>query len=226
MVAFPAVFFFIRPPSGSSGSADRSAAAPSEGLSAADAMRSPTFWLLLIAFCLTGGAVAGFVPHLGAVVTERGFRPALAATCLSALGTGQFVTRFMTSYMLDRWRTPQVGQLWFGAGGLAFAILMLANGPSLFLLASILLGAGVGAELELLAYFVSRFFGLRAFGQIYGLLFAGFMFGLSLGPLLMAFLYDRYGNYHSALAAAVGAVLGAGLALAFCGPYRYVGARD
>ena len=35
-------------------------------------------------------------------------------------------------------------------------------------------GIGVGAEVDLMAFFVGRYFGLRAYGRIYGVMFAAF----------------------------------------------------
>jgi transcriptional regulator GlxA family with amidase domain len=31
-------------------------------------------------------------------------------------------------------------------------------------------GAGIGAEIDLMAFFISRYFGLKAYGKIYGLM--------------------------------------------------------
>ena len=50
---------------------------------------------------------------------------------------------------------------------------------------TVLCGLGIGAEVDLMAYFVSRYFGLRSFGAIYGLMFALFSLGVGLGPFLM-----------------------------------------
>src|SRR5207302_2591531 len=69
--------------------------------------------------------------------------------------------------------------LWVGAGGAAA-----------FLGAS-LVGLGMGAEGELIAYLTSRYFGLRSFGEIYGYLFSALTLSGALGSLLMAMGFDR-----------------------------------
>ena len=52
--------------------------------------------------------------------------------------------------------------LWHGPGG-----------PAL-ILAATALGFGLGAEVDVIGFMVSRYFGLRSFGEIYGCMFAIF----------------------------------------------------
>ena len=66
--------------------------------------------------------------------------------------------------------------------------------------AIILIGVGTGSESDLLALLVSRYYGPRAFGQIYGSIFAAFMVGSAAGPYLVGALFDRFGSYGVALA--------------------------
>ncbi len=41
----------------------------------------------------------------------------------------------------------------------------------------------------------SRYFGLKNFGEIFGLLFSSMMLGVSLGPLAYGYCFDTTGNY-------------------------------
>jgi hypothetical protein len=68
----------------------------------------------------------------------------------------------------------------------------------------------MGAEADLIAYLQSRYFGLRAFGQIYGYLFAVFTVGTGLGPFVMGAAYDATGSYRPALIAFVAVLVCAG----------------
>ncbi len=49
-------------------------------------------------------------------------------------------------------------------------------------------------------YLVSRYFGLRAFSEIYGYAFTAYAFAGALGPLLMGWGYDRLHSYSIVLA--------------------------
>jgi MFS family permease len=70
----------------------------------------------------------------------------------------------------------------------------------------ILLGLGLGTEIDLIAFLVSRYLGQRAFGQIYGYCFMVFGLGSSFGRFLGGYTYDLAGSYSPAL-------IGAGIAL-------------
>ena len=47
----------------------------------------------------------------------------------------------------------------------------------------------------LIPYLTARYFGLKAFGRIYGSIFVLFYTGVALGPLAMGWVYDTYGAY-------------------------------
>ena len=98
--------------------------------------------------------------------------------------------------------------LWGGASGaLAFA-------------AAFLVGLGMGAEGDIIAYLIGRYFGLRAFGEIYGCAFGAFTLGGVVGPLLMGKAFDSTGSYSLGLSVfVVASVIAAGL-MTRLGPYR------
>jgi MFS family permease len=74
------------------------------------------------------------------------------------------------------------------------------------------LGFGAGFEFDLLAYLISRFFGQRHYGAIYGCFYAVIAFAGGLGPVVFGYVFDRIGDYTIALRSGsaclvVGAVL-------------------
>ena len=73
-----------------------------------------------------------------------------------------------------------------------------------------------------MAYLVSRYFGLRHFGFLYGVIYAGFWVGIAGGPAMAGYLFDAYGNYALALWGIVG-LLATGCVLALSLP-RFPGA--
>jgi MFS family permease len=56
-------------------------------------------------------------------------------------------------------------------------------------------GLGIGAEIDLMAFFASRYFGLRNYAKIYGTMFGLFGFGVGIGPTLSGISYDRFHSY-------------------------------
>jgi MFS family permease len=63
---------------------------------------------------------------------------------------------------------------------------------------------------DLVAYLSSRYFGLRAYGRIYGWQLTSFYLGAALGPVVAGVAYDSFGNYGPMLlGAATGLLIGA-----------------
>ncbi|MFC4297691.1 hypothetical protein ACFO0J_06525 [Castellaniella hirudinis] len=62
-------------------------------------------------------------------------------------------------------------------------------------MAAVLIGLGLGAEIDLIAFMQSRYFGHKAFGEIYGYFFAIFMFASGFGPFLMGQTFRISGSY-------------------------------
>jgi MFS family permease len=60
------------------------------------------------------------------------------------------------------------------------------------------IGLALGSDTDLGAFLASRYFGLRAFAESYGWLYAAGALGYVLGPLLVGMLFTRFGNYDAA----------------------------
>jgi MFS family permease len=73
----------------------------------------------------------------------------------------------------------------------------------------------------MIAFLTSRYFGLRRFGQLYGLLFAIFTVGPAIGPYVMGLSFVRLHSYAPALIL-FSLAMGVASALILClGPYKY-----
>ena len=99
-------------------------------------------------------------------------------------------------------------------------MLWLAN-SQLMLAGAFLVGLGLGAEVDIIAYITSRYFGLLDFGKVYSSALAAFALAGALGPLVMGAGFDRTGSYRDPLilffvAAAIAAAL-----MTRLGPYRF-----
>jgi MFS family permease len=67
---------------------------------------------------------------------------------------------------------------------------------------------------------VVRYFGMKDYGKIYGWLYAIFMAGTSLGPVLAGFSYDHYGNYSIGVGILGGSLVSAGFLSMTLGSFR------
>ena len=100
-------------------------------------------------------------------------------------------------------------------------LLRIAGSPGLAFAAAFSIGLGLGAEVDVMAYLTSRYFGLQSFGAIYGFIFATFGLSAGSGAYLMGAGFDATGSYALPLTLfCIATLIGAALMLRL-GPYRY-----
>jgi MFS family permease len=104
---------------------------------------------------------------------------------------------------------------------MGIVVLLTTLRPQGAALGTVLVGIGLGAEVDLIAFLLSRYFGMRSFGEIYGYFFSIFILGAGLGPLAMGLSYDRTGSYKLMLVCFAFALSLASLPMLRLGPYAY-----
>ena len=193
--------------------------AAAAGLSCPQAARTHSFWLILVSFMLVGIGITSILAHLVPMLIDRGVTPAGAALCMSSLALGLIAGRVLAGYLVDYFFAPYVAACFLL--GLLAGIVILATGTTggLVFVAAVCVGMATGSEISEIAYICSRYFGPRAFGLIYGLMFAAFQLGSMIGAPLMGLYYDRAGNYIGALWVVAGIVVIGTILIALLGPY-------
>src|SRR5438445_129877 len=166
-----------------------------QGMTWHEIWHSPTFWILISIFSLAGACVHGAVLHISAIFTDRGVTPERAAIATSLVGIAVMLGRLASGFLLDRLFAPRVAILFYGATALGMAILCAGISGPFALLASFLVGLGMGCEVESMAYMITRYFGLTAFGTAYGHAFGAFMLAGAAGVFLLGAGSHRFHSY-------------------------------
>jgi MFS family permease len=196
-------------------------AASDVGLTVHDAVRTSEFWIMVcVLFLVTASVHACFI-HLPAILTDRGSSPQLAAFASSLFGVGLFIGRVGCGYLLDQFFAPRVAALLFAAVAIGIAFLGLGHAIWSVCIAAVLVGLGIGSEVDIIAYLTSRYFGLRSYGAIFGWIWAVFGVSGGLGAYLMGFGFDKTGSYIMPLIGFFSAAVLATLLIVTLGPYRY-----
>jgi MFS family permease len=169
------------------------------GLTAREALRSPVFWLLVSAFATLGFALGGMLFQLFPILTSLGVPASTATIVLGSMGLALIAGRATAGFLMDRLFAPRVAVAFLV--GPVVGCIALANGAAgaSAMAGALLIGLAAGAEVDVLAYLVSRYFGTRAYATTYGWIYAAFSTGSGLGPLLGARLFDLGGSYILAL---------------------------
>jgi MFS family permease len=195
VLAWLPVAIFVRDAPAAFNARPGASAAGRPGIDAVSALQTANFWLLAIAFFLGVTAINGTIVHIVALLTDRGIPLQAATGALSIAGIAIIIGRIICGWCLDRFWGPYVAASFFILP--MFGIALLGSGWSYPapLIGAALCGAGIGAEIDLMAFFISRYFGLKAYGKIYGLMFMLFNVGTGLGPALGGRAFDIFHSY-------------------------------
>ncbi|MGV2289886.1 MFS transporter [Trinickia sp. YCB016] len=159
------------------------------------------FWLLGAAIFGLSVASLGFVSQFQSIVIEKGLAPHTAPFLLSALAASVLVSRLVIGGALDAFRPERVAATALCLAALGMLLWMFGGSHvAMALIAVLLIGLSIGAELDFLSFFCARLFGLRHYGAVYGGLAAFFYTGIAAGGIAYGVVHDRSGAYAMALA--------------------------
>ena len=218
LIALPVGLFLFRDDDAPS---DGATAAVVTGLTLAETLREWRFWLIALAILPISFALAGPVPNLENMLKQSGMTPALMLKLTPLIGLTALLGRLIGGWLLDRFWAPAVGFIILGAPALSCWILASNNlSFEMAAVAILLIGFAVGVEYDLIAFLVARYFGLRSYAAIYGILYMCFALGSGTAPLVFGHDFDAHGNYHLALTLSSVALVAAAAALLTLGRYR------
>jgi sugar phosphate permease len=176
-------------------SVDVERSAGSAGYTLREALVQRDFWVLIIVFVGLAFVVYGVLPHLVPLLRDRGIDSATAAVIASMFGLSAFVGRVVIGWLIDHFFARNVALVFFALSGAGLWLLNSDAPVWLLFVAAALVGGGLGAEVDLLAYLTSRYFGLRCFSEIFGVLFGAILVMIGVGPVVFGLAHDRTQSY-------------------------------
>jgi MFS family permease len=168
----------------------------------------PDFILFGVIFLLGATAVLGAVVHLPAMLSDQGLSPGQVGPLVGSIGIAVIVGRAAAGLLLDRAPARLVTAGFFTISGMGLVILGV-GGARWALPGALALGLSVGAEVDLIAYLVSRRFPANAYGAAYGGIYALFLLGGAIGPALLGAIFNRTGTYLAPFETAAALLIGA-----------------
>ncbi|MDH6454250.1 MFS family permease [Streptomyces sp. SAI-149] len=193
-----------------------------EGVPAKRAYRSRTFWTLTAAECLATSSLIGTQAHMVHWFTGRGVTGATATFLVSLMAVSGMVGVLFSGSLTDRIRSHRVAAVLYTLPAISLALL-LAAGSTLWMLGVgvVLMGCALTAVTLLLPYLVTRYFGLRASAEIFGISLACSMLSIGTGPTLIGIGFDTSGSYMLPISLAVAATTVSALLMFSLKPYIY-----
>lgn len=193
-VSLPVLFLWFRPDAMGS----HHAGLP-DGVPIGTAFRRRRFWGIVFMAAASAFVFAGMQTNFVNFLQERGLSGQRSVDVLSLAVFGGLLCQLLTGWMLDRWRTPRAAMPFVGIALLGMILLIVGKGPAITIAGVILLQSGVGGELSIIPYLVSRAFGGQHLARIFGtiMLIAQVISGGS--PVMMGAVHDKLGSYAPAL---------------------------
>jgi len=162
-----------------------------------EAMRTVSFWAILVGFVLVLMAQTGFVIHQIAFLEERLGSRSAAALALSTTALGSIIARLAVGQFADvmdkRWLTTGI----FAVQGTAILLVLAIHNPVATYLLILVFGFTIGNVYLMQSLLTSEIFGVVSFGSIFGLIVLAAQAGSGLGPFAVGVLEDATGSYTS-----------------------------
>lgn len=199
---------------------------PMPGLTVKEIYADYRFWVILFCFMLLGAVVSGIIANSKFILLDKGYTANQSASLLigaGVIGLSTMVGRLVGGYLVDRIWAPLIGFVFLSVPALGCWILMGDYSVGMNVIALILVGLAAGVEFDLMAYFVSRYFGMKSYGRIYGLIYAAFGLGSGTSPIIFNLIRGDNPDYSGVLLIASFGFLIGGALLLTLGKYRDFG---
>jgi MFS family permease len=223
LIGAPLTLLFARSPR--AGSAHESSQVlrgeAAEGLSWQRALGTLSFWLLALGVVALSLSENGAVAHLAPMLGDHGLKTREIAFTASLLGISSVTGRFVLGWLLDIVKGSHIAVASLLAAGVGMLLLAHARTFGAAAPAAFVAGLGGGCELDLVPYMLRRYFGLRSFSTLYGMVYSTFAVAGAIAPLVLGHIYDRTGSYTGILNAFCTVTLVASVAMLALPAYRY-----
>lgn len=177
---------------------------PEPTFSRAEALRTPTFWLLNLFTFLVYPIQAGISLHLAPLLIERSIDASTAALIIATFSLFSGISGLAYGLVVRRIGVrPSLLVSALVMIGAVFAMEALTNSAQAFLAAT-LFGVAIGGMFTILPVAWADFFGRESYGAIRGIALSIQVMAQASGPLISGVLRDVTGSYSTGLYVYVG----------------------
>ncbi|WP_312965217.1 MULTISPECIES: MFS transporter [Stutzerimonas stutzeri group] len=171
------------------------------GMSYKQALRSRTYWGFNVALIMSVSLTVGMVTNIVPMLQSTGLSAQTAAQVFGTFGIAIIVGRLLVGYLLDRYSPSLVAAISLALPAVGCAIFLFADVQNvpLLVLATLTIGASAGAEFDLAAFLMARYFGLKDYARIFGLHLGLITIASGLVPMFFGYLFELYGGYSAVL---------------------------
>ncbi len=175
--------------------------------------RDPAFKFIIAGMLLCNLSFSMQTSQLKVILLDRGVDSATGSLAISLFAFSVIVGRLLCGVALDRFPAYAVAAISLGLPGIGLGLLATGlSTPAVVALAVLLLGLSLGAEGDVLAYLVMRYFRLEIYSTVLGLVLGALALSIAVGALLLSFMLKMTGSFTIYLVfTAVAALAGSGM---------------
>jgi sugar phosphate permease len=166
-----------------------------EGFETGAAVRTRSFWMLVIVNFSFAFAATGTLIHMVAHLEEVGYTRANAAFAVSLIFGMATVGKVTMGFLADRMTARRALALNFGIQAAGLVLVFGVANTAILTVFILVYGISVAAPLMLLPLVNAESLGLKRFGAISGLTGLAQTFGGTVGPLASGWIYDLTKSY-------------------------------
>jgi MFS family permease len=217
VLLIPAALLVRRPGAGAATAAAVAGPNVSEtGLSAAQALRSPQFWVLALTFFFCCAAHSGPIFHMVSYAIGCGVPAMAAVTVYSVEGLAGLGGRLLFGVLADRLGVKKVLIAGLAVQAVAIASYLLVSRLAEFYALAVVFGTAYGGVMPLYAVLAREYFGQHIMGTVFGAATMTSAIGMAFGPVAGGWIFDTFDAYSWLFIGSAAVGLGAvAVALAF-----------
>ena len=176
-------------------------------------LRSRPFQLLIAAVFLCLLSFTLQTTQLKVVLQDHGIDPASGSLAISLFASSTIIGRLLCGIALDRFPAYAVAALFLGLPGIGLTLLAAGPAPAWAMAAAVaLLGLSMGAEGDVWAYLVAKYFRTEIYGTVLGLVLCAMALSTGIGALLLSLMFRLNRGFTPFLMMSAGCVfIGSGL---------------
>ncbi|TAJ82563.1 MFS transporter [Reyranella sp.] len=215
VLLIPAALLVRRPPPASSIVAGLPAEG-GEGMTVAQALRSPQFIVLAVTFFFCCAAHSGPIFHTVSYALTCGLSAMTAVTIYSVEGLAGLGGRILFGLLGDKFGARRIVVLGLMVQALGAGSYYFTREIGEFYAVAILFGMAYGGVMPLYAVIAREYFPMRIMGTVFGAAAMISSLGMALGPAVGGWIFDTFNGYGFLYVASFGMGLAAvAMALAF-----------
>ncbi|HEV2054364.1 MAG TPA: MFS transporter [Methylomirabilota bacterium] len=215
LLIIPAALLVREPPAPPRGTgAAAMSGADGREFTVAQALRTPQFAAIALAYFACCAAHSGPIFHMVTYAIDHGVTAMAATTVLSVAGLASLGGKIICGLVADRVGAKRTLLAGLAIQAVAVSLYVFTREIASFYALALMFGFAYGGVMPLYAILVREYFGARIMGTAFGAVAFVSTLGMALGPWAGGWLYDSFGSYFWLYIGSFGIGLGA-VAIAF-----------